>query len=73
LFDKHTARTTAIDTIYSMAILAYDKLQTQLSNALEEVQNREELLSEGLKEINRNTLTKEENLRLSRKLEKFII
>jgi hypothetical protein len=51
-----------------MAILAYDKLQSQLSNSLEEVQNREELLNESLKEINRNTLTKEENLQLSRKL-----
>ena len=45
LFDKHTARNTSIDTIYSMSILAYDKLQTHLSNSLDEVQNREELLA----------------------------
>lgn len=35
LFDKYTARSTSIDTIYSMAILAYDKLQSNLSNSLE--------------------------------------
>ncbi len=30
-------------------------------------------MGEGLKELNRNTLTKDENAQLSRKLEKFII
>ena len=34
LFDKQTARNTSVDTIYSMAILAYDKLQSNLSNSL---------------------------------------
>lgn len=34
LFDKQTARNTSVDTIYSMAILAYDKLQSRLSNSL---------------------------------------
>lgn len=34
LFDKQTARNTSIDTIYSMAILAYDKLHSHLSNSL---------------------------------------
>ena len=35
LFDKYTARNTSIDTIYSMSILAYDKLSNYLSNSLE--------------------------------------
>lgn len=58
LFDKYTARNTSIDTIYSMAILAYGKLQSHLTNSLEQVHLREEILGENMKEINRNTLTK---------------
>jgi hypothetical protein len=35
LFDSYTARSTSVDTIYSMALLAYDKLSSSLSHSLD--------------------------------------
>jgi hypothetical protein len=40
LLDKFTARNTSIDTIYSMAIIAYNKLEKSLGNNLELIHNR---------------------------------
>lgn len=70
LLDGLTARSTSIDVIYTMGLMAYCKLVKQQPKLKE---FGEEIFDEKNKDMSRNTLNKEENLRWSEKMIKFMI